>query len=160
MRVLLMCAVLTLVVACGPASPEPGTERGAEEPVARQPAAEVSGTSPAPGLASETGEATYYADILDRKRTASGEPLDQSALVAAHRRFPFGTVLRVTNLDNDRTVRVRVIDRGPFGAPKVAATKVIDLSRRAARELGFLDQGRTRVRVEVLSYGGGVPTAS
>lgn len=110
-------------------------------------------------LESQTGEATYYADILELKLTASGEPLDQNALVAAHRKYPFGTVLRVTNLDNERAVRVRVIDRGPFGKAKKAREKVIDLSRRAAGDLGFLDEGRAVVRVDVLRFGDGLPAA-
>jgi rare lipoprotein A len=107
-------------------------------------------------LETQTGEATYYADVLHRKRTASGEPLDQNAMVAAHRAYPFGTLLRVTNLENDRSVQVRVIDRGPFGAPKKAKQKIIDLSRRAATQLGFIDEGRAVVRVDVLERGPGL----
>ena len=108
-----------------------------------------------PALETEQGKASFYADMLDLKRTASGEPLDQSKLVAAHRRFPFGTRLRVTNLDNNRSVVVRVIDRGPFGAPKKAEQRVIDLSRRAAERLGFLDEGHAMVRIDVIEYGAG-----
>jgi rare lipoprotein A len=110
-------------------------------------------------LESQTGEATYYADVLELKLTASGEPLDQNAMVAAHRKYAFGTILRVTNLENQRSVRVRVIDRGPFGKAKKAREKVIDLSRRAAGDLGFLDAGRALVRVDVLRFGDGVPAA-
>ena len=98
--------------------------------------------------------------MLDRARTASGEPMDQEAMVAAHRRYPFGTILRVTNLDNDREVRVRVIDRGPFGAPRAGVERVIDLSRRAADRLGFVDAGSAPVRVEVVEYGAGLPASS
>lgn len=108
--------------------------------------------SPVAALATETGEATFYADTFDRQRTASGELLDQNDMVAAHRQLPFGTVVRVTNLRTDKSVEVRIIDRGPFGAPRVAAQKVIDLSRKAATDLGIIRQGRAAVRVEVLSY--------
>ena len=107
-------------------------------------------------LETEEGEASFYADMLELKRTASGEPLDQSKMVAAHRRFPFGTRLRVTNLDNNRSVVVRVIDRGPFGAPKKAEQRVIDLSRRAAEQLGFLEEGHAVVRIDVIEYGDGL----
>lgn len=100
----------------------------------------------------DTGGATYYHDALHRRRTASGERMDQEALVAAHRKYPFGTWLRVTNLRNGRAVLVRVIDRGPFGGPKNMQRTIVDLSRRAARELGFLRQGRARVQVEVLAH--------
>lgn len=107
-------------------------------------------------LASETGEATFYADTFDRQRTASGELLDQNELVAAHRRFPFGTRVRVTNVRTDQSVDVRIIDRGPFGAPKVAQQKVIDLSRAAASRLGIINEGRAVVQVDVLEYGDGI----
>ena len=126
---------------------------------AAPPAGAPTATTPSPlpteVLETQTGEATFYADVLDRKRTASGERLDQNAMVAAHRAYPFGTLLRVTNLDNDRSVQVRVIDRGPFGAPKKAKQKIIDLSRRAAAQLGFIDEGRALVRVDVLERGPG-----
>lgn len=103
-----------------------------------------------------TGDATYYADKFEGRRTASGIPFRQNQLVAAHRAYPFGTVLRVTNLRNDRSVNVRVVDRGPFGAPNKARRPVIDLSRRAATQLGLIDAGVGRVRIEVLQWGKGI----
>lgn len=105
-------------------------------------------------LASETGEGTYYGGRFHGRRTASGERFDQNALTAAHRTFPFGTRVRVTNLGNGRSVVVRINDRGPFGPARVAEKKVIDVSHAAARELGFLRQGRVLVRVDVLEWGG------
>lgn len=107
-------------------------------------------------LERQEGTATFYADALDRQRTASGERLDQSAMVAAHRGFPFGTILQVTNLRNDRSVEVRVIDRGPFGETRKARARILDLSRGAAERLGFVPQGETPVRVEVLEWGEGL----
>lgn len=95
-----------------------------------------------------TGTASYYADRFHQRRTASGQRYDRNELVAAHRSFPFGTVLRVTNLANDRVVTVRVIDRGPF-----IKGRILDLSRRAAEELKFIGAGLARVRIEVLEYG-------
>lgn len=90
-----------------------------------------------------TGTASYIAPTLAGRRTASGVPFDPASLVAAHRTLPFGTRLRVTNLENDREVVVTVIDRGPF-----RRGRILDLSPSAARELGFLRQGTTRVRIE------------
>jgi rare lipoprotein A len=103
-----------------------------------------------------TGEATFYADHFEGRRTASGIPFRQNQMVAAHRAYPFGTVLRVTNLRNDRSVNVRVVDRGPFGAKARARGTVLDLSRRAAEQLDYTGAGRTQVSVEVLEWGDGV----
>ncbi len=94
----------------------------------------------------ETGIASYYATSLQGRPTASGEIYDESKLTAAHRTLPFGTRVRVTNLSNDRSVVVVINDRGPF-----VKGRIIDLSRRAAREIGFLREGVTRVRVERLT---------
>jgi rare lipoprotein A len=101
--------------------------------------------------------ATFYADYFEGRRTASGIPFRQNQMVAAHRTYPFGTLLRVTNLTNDRSVNVRVVDRGPFGPAQRRAA--IDLSRRAAQQLGFIQAGRTQVRIEVLEWGTGVAGA-
>lgn len=107
-------------------------------------------------LETVTGSASFYADTFEGRRTASGIPFRQNQLVAAHRAYPFGTILRVTNLSNDRSVNVRVVDRGPFGNSAKAKRRIIDLSRRAANELGFIRSGHTEVRVEVLQWGRGV----
>ena len=97
----------------------------------------------------EEGLASYYARSLDGKTTASGTRFDNSALVAAHPTHPFGTLVRVTNTRNRRSVTVRVVDRGPARAARREGV-IIDLSRAAAGKLGFLSDGRTRVRVEVV----------
>ncbi len=104
-------------------------------------------------LQSVRGEATYYADKFDGRETASGTIFRQNDMVAAHRGFPFGTLLRVTNTRNDRSVEVRVVDRGPWGARAAARNTIIDLSRRAARQLGYVSQGRAPVRIDVLEWG-------
>jgi rare lipoprotein A len=104
-------------------------------------------------LESTEGVATYYASSLDGRPTASGVVFRNSELLAAHRTYPFGTLLRVTNLANDRSVLVRVVDRGPNGATAEARRLVIDLSQAAATRLDFMQQGLARVRVEVLSWG-------
>ena len=105
-------------------------------------------------LQSARGGATFYADYFEGRRTASGIPFRQNQMVAAHRSYPFGTILRVTNTANDRSVNVRVVDRGPFGT--AAKRPIIDLSRRAASELGYIQAGRAQVVVEVLEWGTGV----
>ena len=94
--------------------------------------------------AAEVGLASYYDSRHNGATTASGERYDERALTAAHRTLPFGTRVRVTNLRNGRSVVVRIDDRGPF-----ARGRIIDVSRRAARELGFLREGTARVRVKV-----------
>jgi rare lipoprotein A len=73
-------------------------------------------------------------------------------MVAAHPSYPFGTLVRVTNLKNGRSVRVRIVDRGPARGPRDDGV-IIDLSRAAAEALDFVREGRTRVRVEVLRWG-------
>jgi rare lipoprotein A len=104
-------------------------------------------------LAVALGEATYYADKFEGRRTASGIIFRNAELYAAHRAYPFGTVVRITNLKNHRTVIVRVVDRGPNGRSERAQRTIIDVSQRAARELNFLRDGRIPVRVEVLQWG-------
>jgi rare lipoprotein A len=97
----------------------------------------------------QTGLASYYARMLEGRITASGTRFDNDAMVAAHPTYPFGTRLRVTNLRNQRSVQVRVVDRGPAAGPRARGV-IIDLSRAAATALDFLRAGRTRVRIEVL----------
>jgi rare lipoprotein A len=96
--------------------------------------------------------ASYYGEDFHGRTTASGVRFDMNAMVAAHPTYPFGTIVRVTNLQNGRSVRVRIVDRGPAAGPRVAGV-IIDVSRRAAQALGFIREGRTRVRVEVERWG-------
>lgn len=98
------------------------------------------------------GLASFYGPGFEGKRTASGVAFDKAAMVAAHPSYPFGTVVRVTNLTNKRQVVVRVVDRGPARGPRAQGV-VIDVSSGAAASLDFVRQGRTRVRLEVLRWG-------
>lgn len=91
----------------------------------------------------ETGVASWYGSDFHGKATANGERYDMDALTAAHRTLPMPTVVRVTNLENGRSIRLRVNDRGPY-----ARGRIIDVSRRAANLLGFQGQGTARVRVQ------------
>lgn len=92
------------------------------------------------------GQASWYGAKHQGKPTASGERFDQNALTAAHRQLPFGTRVQVTHLGNGRQVTVRINDRGPF-----TKGRIIDLSRRAAEQLGMLRQGVAPVRIEALA---------
>lgn len=91
----------------------------------------------------QEGRASFYADRFQGRPTASGAPYDSARLTAAHRSLPFGTKAKVTNLRNDKSVEVTINDRGPHHP-----NRIIDLSKAAARKLGFIDQGVVRVRVE------------
>ena len=115
--------------------------------------------SPSPSSAAaraldvQEGLASYYADRFEGRTTASGTVFDNDAWVAAHPSYPFGSVVRVTNLTNSRSVDLRVVDRGPAAAIRARGV-IIDVSRAAAQRLRFITDGRTRVRVEVLRWGG------
>jgi rare lipoprotein A len=94
---------------------------------------------------SVTGVGSYYAKKFEGRKTASGEIYHGSELTAAHRTLPFGTLVRVTNVANGKNVLLRINDRGPF-----VEGRIIDVSERAAEELGFLKEGLARLRVEVV----------
>jgi rare lipoprotein A len=98
------------------------------------------------------GLASYYSDWFNGRTTASGAVFDNSHLVAAHPTYPFGSLVRVVNLRNQRSIDLRIVDRGPAAAI-VKRGVIIDVSRAAASKLGFINAGRTRVRVEVLEWG-------
>ena len=104
-------------------------------------------------LETEEGFASYYGPGLHGKVAANGQPFNMNALVAAHPAYPFGTVVRVTNLKNGRSVQLRIVDRGPTAGPRSTGV-IIDVSRRAAQALALIEDGRARVRVEVLRWGG------
>lgn len=95
--------------------------------------------------AQEFGLASYYADQFHGRKTAYGKVYDKNKLTCAHKRHPLGTRLRVTRLDNKKTVVVTVIDKGPY-----IAGKIIDLSRAAAVRLDLIDVGVAEVKVEVI----------
>ena len=97
------------------------------------------------------GVASYYGPGFEGQETASGRIFDSDDMVAAHRTLPFGTRVRVTNLENQRTVILRIVDRGPY----VGRNTIIDVSKGAARRLRFIRDGRVPVRVEVLAWGSG-----
>jgi len=94
------------------------------------------------------GKASWYGKQFHRRLTASGERYNMYSMTAAHRTYALNTILRVTNLENHKSVRVRVNDRGPF-----YRSRDIDLSYGAARKIGLTRKGVGRVKIEVLSSG-------
>jgi rare lipoprotein A len=143
---------MTLISACA------GREAPPVSPIAMAPAtAEATAAVPAPepvppapvlkpkNIYHETGIASWYGQDLQGKRTASGEVFDMYGLSAAHRTLPLGTVVNVTNLDNFKSITVRINDRGPF-----LKSRFLDLSYGAAKALGFVAQGTARIRIETL----------
>lgn len=93
----------------------------------------------------EEGKASFYADKFHGRRTASGEIYDQNKLTAAHPTLKFGTRVRVTNLFNNKSVIVRINDRGP-----ALKSRIIDLSYEAAKRLDMIENGVVQVRIEVV----------
>jgi rare lipoprotein A len=98
----------------------------------------------------QTGKASFYADKFEGVFTASGEKYRHNKLTAAHKTLPFGTKVRVTNLENEKTVEVIINDRGPY-----VEERIIDLSKQAAEELGFINKGLADVKLEVIDPGDG-----
>jgi rare lipoprotein A len=94
----------------------------------------------------QVGVASWYGPEFHGQTTANGERFDMRAMTAAHRSLPFGTIVRVTDLATGRAVRVRINDRGPL-----VAGRILDLSRRAAGQLGVDGDGTARVRLEVVA---------
>ncbi len=123
----------SLVARPTPPSPPPGVPGGGG-----------GAPSPVPGLVEE-GVASWYGPGFHGRQTASGEVYDMEAPTAAHRTLPFGTLVRVHNLESGERTDLRINDRGPF-----VRGRIIDVSRSGARELGLLGPGIARVRVEVL----------
>jgi rare lipoprotein A len=100
----------------------------------------------------QTGVASYYSNRFEGRRTASGEPFRNSEMIAAHGSHPFGTVVRVTNIDRGTSVVVRIADRFATGVRRAGAS-IIDLSQAAASRIGLIAKGRAKVLVEVLEWG-------
>ena len=155
MRTLLMCSPLALAAcASGPRAPvvasRPPAAVTQEEPagiykVGKPYQVEGIWYYPAENYSyREEGIASWYGSDFHGKKTANGERYDMNDLTAAHPTLPMPSVVKVTNLDNGRTLKVTVNDRGPFHS-----TRIIDVSRHAAQLLGFYEAGTAHVRVEI-----------
>jgi rare lipoprotein A len=99
----------------------------------------VTGCSP---KVMEKGKASFYADFFQGRKTSNGDVFRQRKRTAAHKTLPFGTKVKVTNLKNGKTVTVRINDRGPF-----VEGRIIDLSKKAARRLGMVNDGVANVEI-------------
>lgn len=93
----------------------------------------------------KVGWASFYHDKFEGRKTSNGEKFRQKKLTCAHRTLPFGTMLRVTNLTNNKTITVRVNDRGPY-----SKGRIIDLTKAGAKALDFIKEGHTKVEIEVI----------
>ena len=96
----------------------------------------------------QVGIASYYGSKFHKKRTANGEIFNMYKISAAHKTYPLGTKVKVTNLENGKSIKLIINDRGPF-----AKSRILDLSYKAARKLDFVNQGTTKVRIEVIRLG-------
>ena len=103
---------------------------------------------PLPGNYYQTGVASWYGPNFQGNRTANGEIFDMNKLTAAHKSLPFGTVVRVVNLENGRSVVVKINDRGPF-----IKNRIIDLSRAAARKINMIGPGTAEVGLVIRKWG-------
>ena len=110
------------------------------------------GTSAAVGKRgyTEQGKASFYSNKLQGRKMANGDPYRRHKLTAAHRTLPFGTKVKVTNLQTNQTVKVKITDRGPY-----AKGRVIDLSEAAARRIGSIEAGVVPVKVKVVKPAAG-----
>lgn len=144
-KALLLAAVLVLFTAgcrhkrtaLAPPPPSPPPQ------VSSEPAPAATTATLEPG---ETGVASWYGHPFHGRASASGEIYDMEQMTAAHRTLPFGTMVRVHDLDNEKSVDVRINDRGPF-----VDGRIIDLSHAAARAMEMIGPGTARVRLEILN---------
>jgi rare lipoprotein A len=102
----------------------------------------------------QQGEASYYARLFQGRETASGSIFSNDSLTAAHRELPLGTIVKVTNTENGKSVKVEINDRGPYNR-----RRIIDLSRKAATKLDFLEEGEAQVELEVVEPAPGYTVA-
>ena len=134
-RLVALAAASMLLMGCGTGSPRFSSSPSVE---------------PWTGSTELEGVASYYAHEFDGRTTANGEVYDMNALTAAHRSLPFGTLLRITNVENGKSVVVRINDRGPF-----VEGRIIDLSLGAAKAVGMIQHGTAMVKLDILRLGDG-----
>jgi rare lipoprotein A len=154
-RIARLALFASLLAGCASSGPPPetvephdGRGRVSADPSAAPHGEEVQARPEAGELAVrdvQTGLASWYGDPFHGRQTASGEIFDQNRLTAAHPTWPLRSLARVTRLETGQSVLVRINDRGPF-----VDGRIIDLSRAAAEELGFIGDGLAQVRVESL----------
>lgn len=139
------------IIGCTSQSNSPPTAQDSPQPPTPEVTQPVTAPTQSQEKETQTGSAAFISEEFQGQKTASGETYDENQLVAAHASYPMGTVVRVTNPENQRTVEVRVIDR--IAPAKSPDQPIIDLSRTAAQQLGFTQKGIAKVRTEVITLG-------
>src|SRR5579883_3041588 len=134
-------------------SPTTSQQKSARNREAPEPRT-IPSTRPAPLPGSETGIASWYGHPYHGRPAANGEIYDMEQMTAAHRTLPFDTVVRVTNLKNDKSVEVRINDRGPF-----VDNRIIDLSHAAAQAIDMIGPGTAQVRMDIVRLPDLIPSA-
>ena len=142
LRVLNQTAVVLLLVTALGAAPDNKLTPDSNQGIPGQTQDSI---KPIPARKFQIGKASWYGRLFQHKKTASGEPYDMHDFTAAHRTLPLGSWVKVTNLKNDKSVMVRINDRGP-----VMKSRILDLSYGAAMILGLGDDGVAKVRLDVI----------
>jgi rare lipoprotein A len=142
LRVLNQAAVVLLLVTALGAAPDNNKTPDSNQGTPGQTQETI---KPIPTRKYQVGKASWYGRLFQHKKTASGEPYDMNDFTAAHRTLPLGTWVKVTNLKNDKSVMVRINDRGP-----VRKSRILDLSYGAAMILGVGNDGVAKVRLDVI----------
>ncbi len=145
---LIILAIFLSLISCAPQSRFQATELNHEDDIGDSQESSAVSARKHKFDYNERGIASFTADENQGKRTASGEIYNMRELVAAHKRLPFGTLVKVKNLKNGKTVIVRINDRGPY-----VRGRIIDLSFQAAKKLDFVEEGTTEVELEVIEMG-------
>ena len=142
LRVLSQTAVVLLMVTALGAAPDNNKTPDSNQGIPGQTQETI---KPIPSRKYQVGKASWYGRLFQHKMTASGELYDMHDFTAAHRTLPIGSWVKVTNLKNDKSVMVRINDRGPW-----AKSRILDLSYGAAMILGMGDTGLAKVRLDVI----------
>ena len=142
LRVLSQTAVVLLLVTALGAAPDNNKTPDSNQGTPGQTQETI---KPVPTKKFQVGKASWYGRVFQHKKTASGEPYDMHDFTAAHRSLPLGSWVKVTNLKNDKSVMVRINDRGP-----VLKSRILDLSYGAAMILGLGNDGVAKVRLDVI----------
>ena len=142
LRVLSQTAVVLLLVTALGAAPDNNKTPDSNQGIPGQTQEAI---KPVPTRKFQVGKASWYGRVFQHKKTASGEPYDMHDFTAAHRSLPLGSWVKVTNLKNDKSVMVRINDRGP-----IMKSRILDLSYGAAMILGVGNEGVARVRLDVI----------
>ena len=136
-----LCFIVSLILGCSPA-PRYGSK------IINEKKNSTSREKVVKHRTTMSGVSSFYAEDFHGKVTANGETYDMYGLTVAHKTLPFNTIIKVTNLDNDQSLTLRVNDRGPY-----AKGRILDCSYGAAVKLGFVANGTARVKIEVIEFG-------